>query len=147
MKLTPVEFEILEIIWPLGSALVRDVHRELYRRKGLAYTTVMTEMNLMYRKGILAHRRRGRAYLYTPRLNRRQALESTLEEFVADFFHGSRESLARFISNSREEPPVQGRPQRKVPKSVKVEFAVSSTPHPPAASHTAVSEEDDVILL
>src|SRR3989442_15422840 len=105
MKLTPVEFEIMEIIWKRGSALVKDVHQELFRRKELAYTTVMTEMDHMYKKGILAHAKSGRAYLYTPRVTRKQVLDSTLDDFVADFFHGSREELGRFMSGDNRTIP------------------------------------------
>ena len=40
MKLTPVEFQIMEIVWDRGSALVKDVHGELARRKGLALSLI-----------------------------------------------------------------------------------------------------------
>ncbi|MBI2822252.1 MAG: BlaI/MecI/CopY family transcriptional regulator [Acidobacteria bacterium] len=115
MKLTPAEFEIMEIIWEQGSSLVRDVHQELYRRKGLAYTTVMTEMTHLCRKGALSQGKQGRAYRYTPTLTRRQALEGTLEEFVADFFHGSREELRRFVN--REQLEAEALPARAEEKT------------------------------
>ena len=143
MKLTPVEFEIMEIVWNRGSALVRDVHRELYTRKGLAYTTVMTEMTQMYRKGILAFSRRGRAYLYTPRVGRQEALEETLEEFVTDFFHGSRDELASFIN-------IQHAPGRNNQAPVGGDRKTRQREEPapqPASRPSAIVEEDDVTLL
>ncbi len=138
MKLTPVEFEIIEIIWRRGSALVKDVHQELSRRKGLAYTTVMTEMDHMYKKGILAHSKRGRAYLYTPRVTRKQVLDSTLDEFVSDFFHGSREELGCFISGDDQTVPAR---QDRGGARIR-----AKRPSPAVTAPTA-SEEEDVTLL
>ncbi|HEV8131105.1 MAG TPA: BlaI/MecI/CopY family transcriptional regulator [Acidobacteriota bacterium] len=138
MRLTPVEFEIMEIIWSRGSALVKDIHAELFRRKGLAYTTVMTEMDHMYKKGVLAHRKKGRAYLYTPLISRRDALNGTVDEFVTDFFHGSRDELARFIRGEEAAPEDAGK-EAKQQKGKAM----------PDRSDEAVAagEEEDVTLL
>ena len=136
----------MEIVWERGSALVKDVHTELYRRKGLAYTTVMTEMTQMYRKGVLAHSKRGRAYVYTPKVTRREALDATLGEFASDFFHGSRQELARFALGERDAPEME------------MEMRRAGTPPPggnaappprtvPAARHDRDPEEEDVTLL
>jgi len=128
----------MEIIWKRGSALVKDVHQELFRRKELAYTTVMTEMDHMYKKGILSHAKSGRAYLYTPRVTRKQVLDSTLDDFVADFFHGSREELERFMSSDERTIPTH---RDRGPSAVKAKRSS------PPAREPAASEEDDVTLL
>lgn len=148
-RLTPVEFQIMEIVWELGSALVKDVHRELYRRKGLAYTTVMTEMTQMYRKGVLSHSRRGRAFLYSPRLSRREALEGNLQDFISDFFHGSTEEFSLFVGGDREG-------QQKPSRAAKPGETALSLPSPPPARPAErkgvrrpvhEEEDDDVTLL
>lgn len=133
----------MEILWERGSALVRDVHSELYRRKGLAYTTVMTEMTQMYKKGILAYNKRGRAYVYTPRLSKREALEDTLEEFIDDFFHSSREELVNFLVGasqaSQKEPVTTARPKAHP-------AADSPTDLEPASQPDSTTEEDITLL-
>ena len=158
MRLTPVEFEIMEIVWERGSALVKDVHRELHRRKGLAYTTVMTEMTLMSRKGILSHGRQGRAYLYTPLVSRKQVLEGVLEGMITEFFHGSREELLRFAGGGSAAPlppPRQKRARPVLPpeagsraKPQRREAAAGHVPPDagPVSAATA-AEEEDVVLL
>jgi len=67
-ELGPLERRLLESLWRQGGeASVRDVAR---RYPELAYTTLMTTLDRLHRKGVLARRREGRAYLYKPRLTR-----------------------------------------------------------------------------
>jgi len=95
--LTPGEFELMEILWPLGEASVKDVWRKVDSARGLAYTTVMTVLEKMHRKGILAQRKRGKAYLYSAILSREEALRGILDHVCDVYFNGLREELIRFI--------------------------------------------------
>ncbi len=95
--LTPGEFELMEILWPLGEASVKDVWGKVASARELAYTTVMTVLEKMHRKGILAQRKRGKAYLYSAILSREEALRGILEHVCDVYFKGSREELIRFI--------------------------------------------------
>ena len=66
-----LEAQVMDEVWRHGGELrVRDVHAALQRR--LAYTTVMTTMDRLYKKGLLERRKEGRAFLYSARINRRQ---------------------------------------------------------------------------
>jgi BlaI family penicillinase repressor len=111
--LTPGEFELMEILWPLGEGSVKEVWGKLDPARGLAYTTVMTVLEKMYRKGILAQRKRGKAYLYSPILKREEALRSILQYLCDIYFQGSREELIRFIethySSTAPEPAGESR--------------------------------------
>ena len=70
-----LELRVLEALWALGrEASVRDV---LDTFPSAAYTTVMTTMERLHRKGVLARRKDGRAFLYQP-VSSRQAMESGL---------------------------------------------------------------------
>jgi len=61
----------MDEVWRHGGGLrVRDVHAAFQLR--LAYTTVMTTMDRLYKKGLLERRKEGRAFLYSARLNRQQ---------------------------------------------------------------------------
>ena len=95
--LTPGEFELMEILWPLGEGSVKDVWGKVDPARGLAYTTVMSVLEKMYRKGILAQRKKGKAYLYSPILKREEALRGILQYLCDVYFQGSKEELKRFI--------------------------------------------------
>lgn len=62
--LGPLETEIMQVVWANGAATTGDVHQQLLRRRDIAYTTVMTVMGNLTRKGLLERRLEGRAYLY-----------------------------------------------------------------------------------
>ena len=68
--LPPLELECLKALWSLGEASVKDVQAALVRDRKLAYTTVMTILERLARKGGVMRRKSGRAYLYSPRLSR-----------------------------------------------------------------------------
>jgi predicted transcriptional regulator len=87
LELGPSEVEAMEIVWRRGGSTVRDVIREMGR--ALAYTTVMTTLDRLYRKGLLERRKRERAYVYVPRLTRQEWERKRAEALVAGFL-GSR---------------------------------------------------------
>ena len=96
--LTPGEFELIEILWPLGEASVKDVWTRVNPDRGLAYTTVMTVLEKMYRKGILTQSKRGKAFRYSAALSREQVLKWIVEHLCEVYFAGSYAELANFVS-------------------------------------------------
>ena len=92
-KLTPRELAIMDIVWNRGAATVRDVHDALSRRRKVAYTTVMTLMNILTTKGHLTQRRDERAYVYSPTRPRHQAVARLVSDFVDRVFSGSAQPL------------------------------------------------------
>ena len=97
-SLTPGEFELMEILWPLGEASVRAVWSRVSPERGLAYTTVMTVLEKMHRKGILAQKKKGKAYFYSPLLRREQALKAIVENVCEVYFGGSPAEMIGFVS-------------------------------------------------
>lgn len=79
-----LEIEVMEIVWHRGSCNVRDTVDLLARP--LAYTTVMTTLDRLYKKGLLERRKCERAFIYAARLSRRQWERRRAGEFVASFF-------------------------------------------------------------
>ena len=65
-----LETEVMEAVWRGGELRVRDVHARFQGR--LAYTTVMTTMDRLYKKGLLERQKEGRAFVYSARITRRQ---------------------------------------------------------------------------
>jgi predicted transcriptional regulator len=88
--LGPLEVAVMDIVWERGESAVRDVMDRLLRP--LAYTTVMTTLDRLFKKGLLTRRKSERAFLYTARLSRAAWEQERAGEFVAGLLT-ARESL------------------------------------------------------
>lgn len=99
LDLAPLELECLSVLWPLGEGTVRDIHRALAASRPRAYTTVMTIMDRLEQKGIVARRKVGRAFLYQPKLSAEEARLKAVEKIVEGFFNGSPEALVAHLSD------------------------------------------------
>ena len=99
--LTDHELRLMNILWDHGEATVGDIVARLSRPM-LAYTTVLTTMRTLESKGYLRHRKSGRAFLYTPRVQRADAARSLLNALLDRFFEGSPRNLtALLVSDQR----------------------------------------------
>jgi predicted transcriptional regulator len=87
--LTPQELEIMKAVWARGEATVRECYEDLLARRRIAYTTVLTMMNVLERKGHLSKVAEGRSFRYRPALPQRQVVASMVREFVKRVFGGS----------------------------------------------------------
>jgi predicted transcriptional regulator len=81
--LGPLEITLMEILWTYGPGNVRDVIDRLDRP--LAYTTVMTTLDRLYKKGLLARRKSERAFVYSTALSREEWEHKRAGDFVAGF--------------------------------------------------------------
>ncbi|MBK9965841.1 MAG: BlaI/MecI/CopY family transcriptional regulator [Holophagales bacterium] len=91
--LTGVELEIMHVVWELGTATVRQVHDVLSARRPVAYTTVMTMLGLLARKGHLKREESGKAFVYRPAHAKGRVVSKMLDDFVTRVFHGSARPL------------------------------------------------------
>src|ERR1700726_2514097 len=91
--LTEQELEIMKVIWERDRATVRDVYESLLERRKVAYTTVMTMMNILEQKGYLKKRQGDRAFVYTPSKPEKQVIRAMVREFVDRVFNGAAEPL------------------------------------------------------
>jgi len=87
--LTRQELLIMKIIWDRGSATVREVCDILSQRKAIAYTTILTFMQVLERKGVLVRSRIGRCHLYRPIFSRHQATRNQVTELLDHYFDGN----------------------------------------------------------
>jgi predicted transcriptional regulator len=99
--LTEQELEIMKVVWARESATVRDVYETLRERRQIAYTTVMTMMRILERKGHLKVSRADRAYVYRPSRPRHRVLGEMVREFVDRVFGGSAEPLVQHLVRDR----------------------------------------------
>jgi BlaI family penicillinase repressor len=89
--LTPLELEIMHVLWETGAANVQTVQQQL--KRDLAYTTVQTMLNILDRKGKVKRALKERAYFYKPAVSRRQEVSQHLGDLVERLFGGSAENL------------------------------------------------------
>lgn len=83
----------MKVVWDRESATVRDVYEALLERRKIAYTTVMTMMNILEQKGHLKKVQEDRAYVYRSSRPRHQVIRGMVREFVNRVFNGSAEPL------------------------------------------------------
>lgn len=99
--LTDQELEIMKIVWRLGPATVRDVYEALLERRKIAYTTVMTMMNILEQKSYLRKAQGDRAYVYRPTRPKNQVIKAMVREFLDRVFNGSAEPLLVHLVEDR----------------------------------------------
>ena len=92
-RLTPLEAVIMDAIWELSKATVRQVRDHLKPVKPMAYNTVLTVMRILRKKGFLASQRNGRADVYVAKVSREQVGRRSLRDVLERFFSGSAREL------------------------------------------------------
>ena len=93
----PLERRVLEAVWEQGEVSVRDVHASL--GAPTAYTTLMTTLDRLYRKGVLARRKRGRAYLYHAAVAREELERSVADDLVRGILGEGSEAAQPLLSS------------------------------------------------
>ncbi len=83
----------MKVVWELGPATVREVYEKLLKRRRIAYTTVMTMMNILEEKKHLKKRAQERAYIYEATQPKARVLKALVQDFVTRVFNGSAEPL------------------------------------------------------
>lgn len=98
---TPAELEVLKVLWDRGPCTVREVMEALDRRRPRAYTSVMSLLNVMNDKGLLARKACGRAFVYQAKAARDKTLGGLVNDLLGRVFEGSASSLvARLLDQS-----------------------------------------------
>ena len=103
-SLTPLELEIMTVLWETGPANVQTVQSGLKGRE-LAYTTVQTMLNILHRKGKVKRVLENRAYVYRPVLSRPRVVRQAVSEIIDRFFGGSADSLVLNLVETRQLTP------------------------------------------
>jgi predicted transcriptional regulator len=107
----PLELECLKALWGLGEASVRQVQEALVPSRKLAYTTVMTLMDRLARKGAVERRKAGRSFVYAPVLSRETLRRLAVRELVESLFGGSQDELIAYLRGE----PVANQPAASAP--------------------------------
>ena len=104
--LTPLELEIMKVLWDLGSGSVQAVRDALPGEK-LAYTTVQTMLNVLQTKGKAKRVLKDRSYIYRPAVSRVQAQSSTIRDLIDRMFGGSAEALVMGLLDTKQITPAK----------------------------------------
>ena len=102
-QLTPLELEIMHVLWETGPANVQSVQQNLERE--LAYTTVQTMLNILHRKGKVKRTLKDRAYFYKPAVSRSQVVGQHMSDIVDRLFGESAESLVMSLVETKHLTP------------------------------------------
>lgn len=104
-QLTPVELDIMQVLWELGPATVQAVQQRLPREA--AYTTVQTMLNVLHRKGKVRRTLKDRAYVYKASVSRRQVVSQAIGDIVDRLFGGSPEELVLSMVETKHLTPAR----------------------------------------
>jgi predicted transcriptional regulator len=96
VMLGPLELEVMDVLWSSGARNVREVVKQM--RRELAYTTVMTTLDRLFKKGLLSRELDERAFKYSPRLTRQDWNRRRAGEMMAGFLSGPEESRHVLLS-------------------------------------------------
>ena len=112
--LPALELEVMKVLWQLGTATVGQVQLELRRRRPFAYTTIMTVLDRLAKKGAVSRLKQGRGYLYAPVLSRDAALRLAVERVMRDFFDGSPELMVAHLQSKPALAPPMHEPEHSL---------------------------------
>jgi predicted transcriptional regulator len=101
----PLELLCLNALWSLGQGRVGDVRQFVAPSRPLAYTTVMTVLDRLGRRGIVTRRKTGRAFVYAPAVSRDAIRRLALKEFLDSYFESSERQLLQFLQDESHVPP------------------------------------------
>jgi len=100
--LTPLELEIMSVLWETGPVNVQAVQANLKGRdRDLAYTTVQTMLNILHRKRRVRRTLKERAYFYRPVVTRSHVTREHMSDIVDRLFGGSAESLVMSLVETK----------------------------------------------
>lgn len=141
-NITPAEFQIIEVLWGEDSPKsVSQIRKQLHRGRQLAYTTVMTLLDKMARKGSVRRFKKGKAYFYRPAVSRPEVLSYLIQDFADCYFNGQIRRLSFILDGKTETRPPTAVPVRRMPA------VPSARPGRQSSSGNGTEEEMDIVLL
>jgi predicted transcriptional regulator len=101
-QLTPLELEVMKILWETGPATVQAVQQRIQSVRPLAYNTVQTVLTILHRKGKVKRITQDRAYVYSPAVSQEKAAGQALQDLINRVFGGRPEELVLSMVKSRQ---------------------------------------------
>lgn len=101
MALTPVELEMMNVIWRIGPCTVARVLEELRPQRELAYTSVSTVVRILEQKGYVTSVKAGRGHLYEAAVSKAEYQAASLDNLLSDVFDGEPALLVQRLLDSK----------------------------------------------
>jgi predicted transcriptional regulator len=105
ITLTQAELRLMKILWERGESAVSDMVTAISAETELAYTSVLTTIRILEKKGYVCHRQEGRAFLYSSCVGESEAGRSEVRHVLHRFFGNSRERLLLSLLGDDEITP------------------------------------------
>ncbi len=102
-SLTPLgetEMEVLNHVWDMEEATVKEVRKRILEDREVAYTTIMTVMKNLSEKGLLKYRKDGVTYVYSPAQKPESVRSNIITDLMKKAFKGSPKELVQALVNS-----------------------------------------------
>ena len=105
ITLTEAELRLMKLLWVRGESAVAQLVEAVSDQAPLAYTSVLTTLRILERKGYVTHRQEGRAVLYSPCVAEREAGSSAVRHLIQRLFGNSRERLLLSLLDNGDVTP------------------------------------------
>ena len=100
-ELTKAEEQVMQILWQLKEAIVKEIIECMPEPKP-AYNTVSTVVRVLEGKGFIDHKAYGNSHVYFPLISEAQYKKFTFDKMMSNYFSNSYESLVSFIANEKK---------------------------------------------
>jgi len=98
-KPSDLEMQILSVLWDRGASTAREVMKAMPDGKKRAYTSVLSVMQVMEKKGLLKHTNRGVAHVYSPAVHRKKIIRPFMYKVVNEVFGGKPSAMMQALLN------------------------------------------------
>ncbi len=122
--LSRLELACMKAIWCDGAKTVLQVQQRLKPKRPLAYTTVLTVLDRLVRKGALARVKQGKAYHYDPAFSYEESRQKAVAELTDFYFEGSIEKLLEFLNSASTSPEVKSSTSQTPMESPEINVAL-----------------------
>lgn len=92
-KPTKTELAILNIMWEIAPATVRQIHEELIKKSKTSYTTTLKMLQVMHQKGLVIRNSEQKAHIYQPTMSKEQTQDQMIDDLKQRLFGGSLSNL------------------------------------------------------
>lgn len=97
VKPSDLEMQILSVLWNRGDSTVREVLEAMPDGKKRAYTSILSSMQVMEKKGLLRHTNRGAAHVYSPAVNRKKIIQPFMWKVLNEVFAGKPSAMMQAL--------------------------------------------------
>lgn len=123
----PLELDCLQALWRIGEGSVKDVRGVVTENRNLAYTTVMTVLGRLTKRGAVERRKTGRAFVYLPVMGRDEARRLAVQELADTYFDGSMDKLRGYLGGDESPAAPSAVPSPAPPAAERADHDLDAT--------------------